>query len=258
MPDLRTLHGIAALVHAMQAVAILGLTSWLDTAVDADKPHGVFALTRPMTGVMIAGFLDVRYATLGFLCLAIMDHACVCIAPPYWEIEQLSRHLRYMEWSVSAPLMTFCVAAETGISDLYTHLTIWALMFASQIFGLLADILCNLNLSGSWNPTQTLFGDYMWYLPNFAAWATCVFAFSPILDTLAATRDSLPGYVTAIVVSQFVMFASAQFVQTYHLYATSRRVKPWFQTESVLVVVSLCTKTTLAWLMLVPLLSSAA
>ena len=301
------LHAIAAVVHAVQAVVVLGLTSWLNTVANTTN-HGVFKVSRQValwsaesssaagTHAMVgnysvvettldSGYFDVRYAILAFFVLAAVDHACVCLAPMVWEIEQLSSQLRYVEYSISASVMAICIGVETGISDLYTLITIFVLMFVTQILGLLADLTSNPEFSG-WNPMQNLLGIYIWTIPHFAGWITCISAYVPILDAFVSSEKNssiqAPDFVVAIVFTQFLLFISFGFVQAYYLFSKSRLLSasvgvghPYMNlqqqqygveqdikglavtAERAFILLSLVVKTLLAWLILVPILSSA-
>ena len=301
------MHAVAAVLHALQAVIVLGLVSWLNTLSDT---HGVFALTRQVStwvspdatnGVarpsMVGNFsvvettidsgsFDVRYAVLCFFVLAFADHACAALSQTIWNIESVSSQLRYCEYSISASVMSMCIAVESGISDLYTLITIFVLIFATQIMGLLADILSNPDFGSKWNPMQSIMGVYIWVVPHGIGWICCIAAYVPILDSFISSERlspvHAPGFVFAIIVTQFILFISFGFVQCWHLWRKSllllsrgatvnyaildppshpsmqRQVKDLaLLAERVFIVLSLVAKTLLAWLVLSPIVMGA-
>lgn len=307
--DTRVLHGIAAVLHAIQAVVVLGLASWLNTTPDTQN-HGVFALTRqvavwtPVNSAAVnasqhsmsmvgnysivqtfidSGSLDVRYAILAFFCLASIDHACVALSPMIWEVELLAGQLRYVEYSISASIMSICIAVEMGITDLYVLITIFVLMFATQILGMMADLVSNPDGSMYWSPIQSIMGLYVWIIPHFAGWITCIAAYMPILDAFVSSSKwssiQAPDFVKAIVFSQFFLFVSFGFVQTYQLWTRSsilsKNDRPYMHvdlqqqhvdldlkslnrtTERLFITLSLVAKTLLAWLIMAPILTAA-
>ena len=119
---LRRLNIAAAALHAVQAAAMLALSTAVSlpvTALFASGPPG----TAP-DGAALDTLADVRLgpAVATFLLLSAVFHLLVSIGPggPRYRAE-LSRHrnrFRWVEYSLSASVMIVLIALITGITDI--------------------------------------------------------------------------------------------------------------------------------------------
>lgn len=240
-----SLNAVAALIHAIQAVVVLGLSSWLNTQKISGIGKGIFSLQKTVSvwhkklpgqnitstqAVMSsddfyieymnidAGELDVRYIIVAFFTLSAIFQA----TGGYFLGGLWGRQLRYIEYSFSASIMILAIGVETGIRDIYTLEMMFVLTWMTMILGLLADHISDDIISnGNDAPLNSVFGSWIWLIPHFAAWTTCLAAYGPILDhfiTSSSKSDvSAPGFVNVIVFLQFAFFSCFGFVQLYYL-----------------------------------------
>jgi hypothetical protein len=246
-----SLNAVAALTHAIQAVVVLALSSWINSQDVSDIGKGIFSLQKTVSiwhkrlpgqkipasqSVMTtedyyveysnidAGELDVRYIIVAFFTLSAFFQAIGgYILGGLW-----GRQLRYIEYSISASIMILAIGVESGIRDIYILEMMFTLTWITMILGLLADHMTEFFMfvgGGSsqplFDPLTNTFGYWTWVIPHFAGWATCLAAYGPILDhfiTSSSKSDiSAPGFVNVIVFLQFTFFSCFGFVQLYYL-----------------------------------------
>ena len=246
-----SLNAAAALTHAIQAVVVLALSSWINSQDDvSDIEKGIFSLQKTVSiwhkklpgqnistsqSVMTskdyyieysnidAGVLDVRYIIVAFFTLSAFFQAVGgYILGGLW-----GRQLRYIEYSFSASIMILAIGVESGIRDIYILEMMFVLTWITMILGLLADHMTEFFMyvgssqQVSFDPLTNTFGYWTWVIPHFAGWATCLAAYGPILDhfiTSSSKSDvSAPGFVNVIIFMQFGFFSCFGFVQLYYL-----------------------------------------
>jgi hypothetical protein len=242
------LNAMAALLHAVQAVVVLALVSWLNTQPNSGD-IGVFPLDRTISiwhkktsntsllatfeksmvtddyfvehRKLASGFLDVRYVIAAFFVLSSIFQAIGgYILGDVW-----GSRLRFIEYSFSASIMIIAIGVEAGIRDLYTLEMMFILTWVTMILGLLAEIISTVLSSdpsiADRDPILQIWGIWSWLIPHVAGWVTCVAAYAPIIDVFvqSSTRSdvSAPGFVHVIVSLQFALFSCFGFVQMYSL-----------------------------------------
>ena len=279
-PSLKCLNGAATALHLAQAIVVFALTLWLDSR---NVTVGIFPLhktvhvwhkanftQRPALmghGVYIeavvqeAGTLDVRYVIASFFALSAGFQG----AAGYWDV--MDPYFRFIEYAFSASTMLLAIGVEAGVDDIYTLQAMFVLVFATMLFGIVAELSCTRSLA---------------WIAHAGGWLTFLSAYSPVLDSFllssARSTAAAPGFVHVIVFLQFVLFACFGGVQAYALlhqspmrlmdisrdigrideeeeeiyYADSRPA-----TNMAYIILSLTAKTILAWLILSPVLAAA-
>ena len=250
-----SLNAAAALFHAIQAIIVLGLVSWLNTQPAPSNKIGVFPLTRTISvwhkkplggGVrpamenaefdgsgmvsddfyiefkkLSSGELDVRYVIVAFFTLsAIFQIVGGYLLGGIW-----GSRLRFIEYSFSASIMIIAIAVESGIRDFYTLAMMFVLIWVTMILGLLADFISVITVvvdkQLEFEPLLIVMGPRVWLVPHIAAWVTCLAAYGPILDVFIQSSSKsdvqAPGFVHVIVFLQFVLFSIFGLVQMYSL-----------------------------------------
>jgi hypothetical protein len=212
------------------------------------------------------GFLDVRYVICAFFLLSFLFHML--------QVAGASGRLRFVEYSLSASLMILAMAVQVGLTEVYLLCCMFALIFATNVLGLMAEILQREAATTPW----------LWLLPHGLAWTTFLVAYAPLVDAyLSAMRCSdrrPPGYAHVIVFLEFALFGCFGGLQLYVLYRrTSHALSGPFEDEEDLfglkqrgsqgaaesegeadwealayIVLSFTAKTLLAWLVLAPTL----
>lgn len=162
------------------------------------------------------GYLDTRYMIFGFFTLSCLFQALEAL----WGDYTGPRLLRFVEYSISSSVMIMAIAVQVGLTDVYLLVSMFTLMFATNILGLIAEMLCFIAETG-------VISIWLWTVPHALGWFTCIVAYAPILDAyLNTTRCSdkgPPGFVNIIVFLEFCMFISFGFVQVYSLVSKTVR-----------------------------------
>ena len=146
---------MAASLHAIQAVLVIGLTVWLNTRTLTPNTSGSvfnsghFDLTRTIRVInsnysitheyVTSGSLDVRYLMIAFFTLS----ACFQAFASFMGTVGLRSNniIRFLEYSISASLVMLALAVEAGITDVYTIECMFVLIWATQILGIAAEYL---------------------------------------------------------------------------------------------------------------------
>lgn len=164
------------------------------------------------------GYLDNRYIIFSFFLLSCIFQALEALAGNY----QGPRLMRFVEYSFSSSIMILAIAVQVGLTDVYILVFMFTLMFATNLLGLMAELLCYLAEIHS-----DAVSIWLWTLPHGLGWITCLVAYAPLLDAyLNSTRcsdRSPPGFVNVIVFLEFCMFISFGFVQVYSLIRKTMR-----------------------------------
>lgn len=182
------------------------------------------------------------------------------------------RYLQYVEYSLSASLTIVVMALNTGIQDLYTILTIFALFFGMNVFGILSEFM--IHLAEMWDEAidfkvLRLPFRYLWLIPHACGWVLFLFAWLPIIikyfKVKACSKNSagvegVPYFVAIVVACESVFYFLFGILQlVVLLYRTWRPAdkKEWKNRLDVYtVLLSLLAKTLLAWMLLGPRLKA--
>jgi hypothetical protein len=186
------------------------------------------------------GDLDTRYIIFSFFLLSgLFQLADGVILGAYTDTDagQMPRLLRFVEYSFSASIMILAIAVQTGVTDIYALCGIFTLIFTTNILGLIAEVFCccaeslcasSLLYAKKIDSIMPIPFVWLWTLPHFLGWITCIIGYAPLLDSyLHSTQCSdrgPPGFVNVIVFLEFVLFSSFGFVQFYSLYYRTERL----------------------------------
>jgi hypothetical protein len=236
LAGLRTFNVVVGLAHAGQAILMVALSNDLSLPVSASFLDADPATVREPTAAEEVLSLRIGWAVAAFLALAAADHLAVA-APRvhHWYDRQLAGGInpaRWAEYSVSASIMIVLIAMFTGIRDLAALIALFGVNTAMILFGWLME-----RHQSPGRPDWSAF----WFgsLAGAVPWIA--------IGVYLAGSATPPGFVWAIVVTQFVLFFSfaANMVLQY------RRLGPWRDYlfgERAYVVLSLVAKSLLAWL----------
>ena len=200
IPSIEFLNFAAAFFHGIQTIVTIALISWLNT-----QPHGgalfgggSFSVVRVVpvwhenyieSAVMDSGSIDVRYVMIAFFGISAIMQGLGGLMGGGWMA-----CLRFFEYSISASIMMMAIALEAGVRDLYTLECMFILIWATQLLGLISDLLfsCSAAISSpdarrstqflQQNPIIMLLGNWIWLIPHVTAWGTCLSAYGPALD----------------------------------------------------------------------------
>jgi hypothetical protein len=178
------------------------------------------------------GDLDIRYVIFFFFLLSGLFQLADGFSGAYSASNNSPRLLRFVEYSFSASIMILAIAVETGLTDIYTLVCVFTLIFTTNLLGLIAEVFCFCaeilydsssaiitKIDSSFLPTPFA---WLWTIPHLLGWVTCIIGYAPLLDSyLQSTRCSErgpPGFVNVIVFLEFALFSCFGFVQFYSLY----------------------------------------
>ena len=234
LAGLRRWNAGLAVLHAVQAVAVLVLASGFTITVTSAFPTGPpgSRLTPPsaLFDVPVAATIAV------FLLLAALDHGLTAtVLRPRYEsgLRAGINPFRWVEYSVSATLMVLLIAFYAGITQMTAVIALVGTNVAMILFGWLQEAM---------NPPSrtrtTMLPFWFGCLAGAAPWVA-------ITVTIVGS-ETVPGFVYGIFVSLFVLFMSFALNQ----WLQYREVGPWRSYafgEKAYLVLSLVAKSALAW-----------
>ncbi|HET8525353.1 MAG TPA: heliorhodopsin HeR [Actinomycetota bacterium] len=239
LAGLRRFNGVMALLHLVQAGAILALSSAFALPVtasflQADPAGGLTSDPRVL--------FDVRIGPLvaAFLVLSAIAHAVVAtVGARRYEadLERGINRARWIEYALSSSLMIVVIAMLVGMYDVAALLLIFAANASMILFGWVMEVH---NQTTRWTDWLSYwFGVFAGAIP----WvAIGIYLFGPT----AVGNDGPPGFVYGIFGSIFVFFN----VFALNMVLQYRRVGRWrdyLYGERVYVLLSLTAKSALAW-----------
>ena len=232
----RGLNIVACLLLAAEGVYMLIASNSLALPVTAsflrDDPVKV---TRPTLPESVLS-LRIGPVVAAFLLLAAVDHALVAAPGVHrWYERGLDRRVNYARWieySVSASIMIVLIGLFVGIRDLAAVAAIFAANTAMILFGLLME---RQQRPGRADWSAFWFGSLVGLVP----WALIAF--------YLAQPSTVPGFVYAISILQFVLFFSFAVNMSLQ-YAQIGWWRDYLHGEIGYIVLSLTAKSLLAWL----------
>lgn len=156
----------------------------------------------------VMGF-QVPVAAMGFF---LLSGTFQLVANSVFANDILSNiRVRYIEYSISAPLMFVIIALEVGIHDGYSLICLTMLISLTNVLGLLSDFM------QVENPNSDLF-----WVPHGLGWWTCISSYFLIYISYLyniRVNGNPPWFVHVIVVFMTLLFISFGAVQSYDLTA---------------------------------------
>ena len=193
---------------------------------------------RATQSTLPASVLSLRIgpAVAVFLLLAALDHGLVAAPGLHRRYERWldrgTNYARWIEYSVSASIMIVLIGLFVGIRDLAAVAALFVANTAMILFGLLME---RQQTPGRADWSAFWFGSIVGLVP----WA--------VIAVYVAQPPTVPGFVYAITVVQFVLFAS--FATNMALqYARIGWWRDYLHGEVAYIVLSLTAKSLLAWL----------
>ncbi len=233
---LRVFNVAASVFLAAEGIYMLGASNGLALPVTAsflrDDPVRATGATLPETLFS----LSIGPTVACFLLLAAVDHALVAApgAHRWYErcLDRRANYARWIEYSVSASIMIVLIGMFVGIRDLAAVTALFAANTGMILFGLLMERQQRPGLA-DWSAFW--FGSLIGVVP----WVLIViYLLQP---------PTVPGFVYAITVVQFVLFFSFA-VNMALQYAQVGRWRAYVRGEVTYIVLSLTAKSLLAWL----------
>ena len=256
-------------VAEWKAMTTWTAVQWKSASNRTDAPCEQEPCTVTQCTKRVGAGVRLESATFAFHMGSALAHLWYCLSPTYMDaIEQGGNVVRWLEYAVTAPVMIVVIMASSGFSDVWVLVCSAILTAVTQAFGW----LCELSI-------QRMDGKHRWHL--FALGTCC--ALPPWIALLHMYRvntslehASIPWYVTAIILSLFVLFSLFALVMFARLYVHNRTA-PWvacsccarlfsrlgfdpfywpggsipqsIHAEKCYIILSFVSKATLAWLL---------
>jgi len=236
--SLRKVNIYAAILHAVQMVIVLALSSDFSLPINATYMSGPPGTTyaEPVTlfetpvGLTVAIFL-------GLSSLAHIIVASPQFFPRYSAgLAAQRNYFRWVEYSISSSVMIVLIAQVTGVADITAIISIFGVNASMILFGWLQEKYENPG-SGGWLPY--IFGCITGIIP----WvALCFYVFG----IGGAGETKAPAFVYVIVLTIFLFFNSFALVQ-FLQYKKVGKWSDYLRGEATYITLSLVAKSALAW-----------
>ena len=177
----------------------------------------------------------------------------------YEDLLRRGRHpLRFIEYSLSSPLMLVAIALLCGIFEQYALIGIFVAMFACNILGMLAEHLASMKpkqktdeedrlLKSLDTMAKTEHATITW-IAHVAGWVCVIGAWLPIFIAFSLGNsegtESAPDFVYVIVATMFILFNTFGINQLLEISG----VYGHETAELVFIMLSLTSKSLLGWL----------
>lgn len=238
IPRLRRLNLIAGIVHLLQMLALIALSTDFSLPVTATYMAGPPGSSFAAPVVVFETPLSLAVAL--FLGLSALAHFIVA-SPQFFGrygkgLEEKRNYFRWVEYSISSSVMIVLIAQITGIADVTALVAIFGVNASMILFGWLQEKYEQPG-NGGWVPF--IFGCIAGIVPWLAV---LIYVLSPG----GPPETSAPGFVIGIIVTIFLLFNSFAWVQ-YKQYKAKGKWSNYLHGERIYIVLSLVAKSLLAW-----------
>lgn len=177
----------------------------------------------------------------------------------YEALLKRGRHpLRFIEYSISSPLMVIAIALLSGIFEHYALLGMFFAMFSCNILGLLAEHLASMKPKEKTDEEDRLLRNVdagmrsehltVTWIAHVAGWVCVIGAWLPVLSAFSLGNSegtvAAPDFVYVIIATMFVLFNSFGINQLLELSG----VYGHETAELVYITLSLTSKSLLGWM----------
>lgn len=244
--SLKRFNAIMGFFHLIQGLAMLAFALWIDKIAAFKPPVFTNFLTFDTTRMTLVTdtqkFFDFPFAigVASFLLLSALFHFLITL-PGLNKIynDNISRGInpfRWYEYALSSSVMIVLIALLFGIYDVGLLIAMFVLNACMNLFGLLMEQINQYTDKVKWS--SFVFG-------SIAGLATWVIIFMFAFGT--SDLSQVPWFVYAIFGSYFVFFNLFP-INMILQYKGVGRWKDYIYGERTYIVLSLCAKTVLAWL----------
>lgn len=263
-PDYSVVNTIAAILHLIQASVLIVLTTTqsLDRSVPLqeqytnwipeDKKDTNASYTIELDGMALnvatvptKSEFSIAWGVIVFFLLSGVFQSINICRKEYKDNK--TNWLRFIEYSISASIMLILIALVNGIFDQSIIALIAVSCAACQLCGLVAEQIMDIQKYVKDKELNERLDTVRW-ISHLIGWLLIITAYAIIFryyDTSNRNSDGqAPDFVTAIVISIFILFSSFGFVQLLQMTHTL----DYDTAELVYVCLSLTAKTVLGWI----------
>ena len=235
-----------ALLHAIQGIVILIIaapksfpitTNFLTTDSLSTQAAG-----RSVLGQATKHIFDVRilYLIVAFFFISAVAHLLIATVYRNQYEEDLKKginKLRWIDYGFSAGTMLVAIGLVSGISDLSTLLSVFALTMLMNLIGLATEIHNQATRRTNW------LGYWAGYLSGIVPWVVILVY---LLGSSVYGSTSVPASVLWIYITIFILF-NCSALNTYLQYKKKSKWADYLYSERTYMIISLIAKTALAW-----------
>jgi hypothetical protein len=223
--------------------------------------------------------------TILFFALSALAHFCVVAIAPfpaseylYWrQIDRCFMWWRWLEYSMSSPIMLVGIALVCGIRDQSTLAAVCVLQWITIALGLFTELVStphddmqswigdeskvgrNPRITRQINYVRRMTPHVLGFFPYLSAWALILYGFLQALDDIRerdkALFDRMPAFVYAIVFGSFALFSLFTIPQIRYQWLAP---KYYYYTEYWYCTLSLTSKSFLGALLYANVLRKAS
>ena len=234
LANLRTWNLGLAVLHAVQAVLIIVLSSEFAITVVSTFPEGPPGTRVPPSEPLFDVRVGVAIAV--FLALAAIDHLVTAtVARGTYEADLRAgiNRFRWVEYSFSATIMVLLIGFYSGITNITSVIAVAGANVAMILFGWVQE---RMNPPG--RTTTTMLPFWFGTIAGIAPWIA--------IAVQIVGSKTVPGFVYGIVIVQFVLFFTFGLNQWLQ-YRGVGRWTDYVYGEKAYLVLSLAAKSLLAW-----------
>ena len=185
---------------------------------------------------------DIRLAPLVtlFLLMSAIAHFLMATVLNKWYVKNLKRNMnigRWYEYAFSASLMIVIIALLTGIYDLGTLISRFALIGVMNLMGLMMELHNQTTKETNW--TAYIIG----CIAGIAPWVVTGVS---LVGAIVASGGEVPDFVIGIYVSIIILF-NLFAVNMILQYRKIGKWRDYLYGERMYIVLSLVAKSALAW-----------
>lgn len=247
-PKLRKYNIIAAVLHFVQAVAMLVLGLSVENFRNYKLPVRIYYLAMTTDPVSGKEYLDQAHRDIGnvelaplvsmFFFLSALFHTLVVWREKSYHeyLNQECNPYRWIEYSISSSLMIWLIAMLFGVYDVSLLIAIFVMNAVMNACGHMMEILNDRTKPLNWFPF------HLGSLLGATTWAIVVIYFLG-----SGPSDEIPNFVYGILASYFFFFNTFPI----NMILQYKRVGKWDDYcfgEFMYIVLSLASKTLLGWL----------
>ena len=190
--------------------------------MDIDVTNSVDYFIRPTTNTKIISFSIVNAVILFELITAFFHLGNASVWPSRYEkwLESCISPSRWIEYSLSAPIMIALIAAFCGHGNLHVHIILFGLTMTTMFFGWLSEIIVRPD-SAFENYVKPEVGSkwtahFLGYVPLVFVWTILLTQFVRYAQ-LERNGNTVPTWVYILLGVEFVLFWSFPGIQFYIL-----------------------------------------
>ena len=238
MGGLRRINIIAGLLHLVQMITVLALSSDFTLPINATYMSGPPGTTFSAPVVLFNTPIGLTVAI--FLGLSALAHFIVA-SPQFFGryskgLEEQRNYFRWVEYSISSSVMIVLIAQVTGVADITAIISIFGVNASMILFGWLQEKYETPG-NGGWLPF--IFGCIAGAVP----WLALLFY---VFSIGGPTDSAAPAFVYGIVITIFLFFNSFALVQWLQ-YKKVGKWSDYLRGERTYITLSLIAKSALAW-----------